>query len=180
MGIIDWLILLILLAFTFLGLRKGLGATLVQIGGMIAAFLLVGHFYPLLRNSMIAKYSMHHTLATVIAVVLIIVMIAVVVRLVIWILNALLKAMHLSGLNRLLGTLFGFVNGLLLVIVIMAGLDFLPKVSTPLKNSGEHRVYAGIDQLKEELFDRLKLKQRKIYLQWKEKLQADEEDTPTQ
>jgi membrane protein required for colicin V production len=180
MGIIDWLILVILLAFTLVGLKKGLVATLVQVGGALAAFFLVGHFYPLLRNSMVAKYEMHGTLATLIAVLLIVAAIAVVVRLVIWILNALLKALHLGIFNRFLGTIFGFVNGLLLVMVIMAALDFLPGLSTPLKDPKQHRVYAGVDLLKEELFDKANLKQRKLYHQLKERIKPEKEAIPRQ
>ncbi len=170
MGIIDWLMLLVLLIFTIQGFRHGLVGTLLQIAGSIAAFFLVGHYYPLLRLSLVGKYHLNNTLATVISVLLILALIAVVVRIVIYLVNKALKALHLSTLNKLLGLVLGFANGLLILIVLTVALDFLPRFSTPLKDSSRHRVYAAVDTLKEEAFTKLKLKQRKEYLELKEKL----------
>jgi len=43
-------------------------------------------------------------------------------------------------------------------------LDFVPSLSTPLKNGDKHRVYAGINVLKEELFDKFKLTERMKFI----------------
>jgi uncharacterized membrane protein required for colicin V production len=42
MGIIDWIILAVLVLFTFFGWRKGLLANIVQLAGYILTFFLVG------------------------------------------------------------------------------------------------------------------------------------------
>jgi len=56
------------------------------------------------------------------------------------------------------------INGLICVIIITVVLDYLPKVSTPLKDGEKHRVYAGVEVLKEELFDKLQLENRMKYI----------------
>ncbi len=160
MGILDWIILALLMVFIYLGWRRGLVAAIVQFCGYILSFFLVGHYYPLVQRNLILHYHLARWLATVISVLLILVLIVVVVRIVVYILNRVLKAMKLSTLNKAGGATLGLINGLLIVIIFMVMLDFVPKVSTPLENSQNHRVYAGINILKEELFSKLKLTQR--------------------
>ncbi|MDD4310231.1 MAG: CvpA family protein [Candidatus Cloacimonetes bacterium] len=160
MGTIDWIILGFLLVFIFLGWRRGLIASLVQLAGFVLTFFLVGHYYPLVQRSLLLRYHLSRALSTVISVLLIIVLIVVVMRLVIYVLNRLLKALKLSSLNKGLGATMGLANGLLMVIILMVMLDFMPKISAPLKNGEKHRVYAGVNVLKEEMFAKLKLSQR--------------------
>jgi uncharacterized membrane protein required for colicin V production len=115
-------------------------------------------------------------MATVLSVLLIIALIVVVVRIVIFALNRLLSAMHLSALNKAIGTVLGFANGLLVVIILMVMLDFIPGLSTPLQNGENHRVYAGINVLKEELFTKFKLTQRMKFI--KMPITKERRDTP--
>jgi membrane protein required for colicin V production len=164
MGIIDWIILAFLLIFTFLGLRRGLAGAIIQFAGFVLGFFLVGHYYPLLANRMMLKYSMSKGLATVIAVLLILILLIVITRFVVWGINRFLKSLRLSGLNRFLGAVLGLINGLICVIIITIMLDYLPKVSTPLKDGEKHRVYAGIEVLKEDIFDKLKLENRMKFI----------------
>ena len=164
-----------LLIFLVQGFRKGLAAALIRIGGTIAAFFLVGQFYPLVRNSLILNFKLHGILATLVAVILIGVLLMVVIRLLIYVMNRLLKAVNLSFFNKLLGALFGLGNGLLCVIVLMVVLDYVPKVSTPLKDSGKHRVYAAVDTLKDDLFTQLKLTEKDKYLKILDSLKKDKD-----
>ncbi|MDD2596655.1 MAG: CvpA family protein [Candidatus Cloacimonetes bacterium] len=164
MGIIDWIILAFLLFFTFNGYRRGLAGAIIQLAGFVLAFFLIGHYYPLLANQLMLKYAMSKGLATVIAVILILILLVVITRFVIWAIDRFIKALKLSGMNRFLGAVLGLVNGLICVIIITVALDYLPKVSTPLKDGEKHRVYAGIEVLKEDLFDKLQLENRMKYI----------------
>ncbi|PKN71402.1 MAG: hypothetical protein CVU50_10210 [Candidatus Cloacimonetes bacterium HGW-Cloacimonetes-3] len=160
MGIIDWIILGLLLLFTYLGWRKGFATAVIQFCGYILTFFLVGHYYPLVQRSLLLKYNMARALATIISILLIIVLIFVVSKLIIYIISRLLVATKLSTLNKGVGAILGFGNGLLVLIILMVMLDFIPNVSTPLKDGEKHRVYAGVDVLKEEVFAKLKLTER--------------------
>jgi membrane protein required for colicin V production len=110
MGVIDWSILAVLLVFSFMGFRKGIAGAVVQLAGAILAFLLVGHYYPLLANQLMLKYGHGKTLSTIIAIVLILTLVVVVVRFVIWILDRFIKALNLGWLNRSLGAVLGFLK----------------------------------------------------------------------
>jgi len=169
MGAIDWVILTLLAVAVFLGWRRGLAAAVINLMGVIAGFFLVGHFYPLVARSLMIKYKLSSSLSTLLAVLLISVLLAVVVRLVIAALNRVLKALKLSSLNRFAGMLLGFANGLLILICVMIVLDYFPRVSTPLKDSSRHRVYAGVNLLKDELLKGLNLKQHLKHLELKAK-----------
>lgn len=179
MGIIDWIILAVLLVFAVQGFRKGLVGGILQICGAIAAFFLVAHFYPLVRNNLILNFKLNNILATIFAVVLIAIVVLVLVRLLIWLINRILKAMHLGFVNKLLGLGFGLVFGLICFIVLMVVLDYAPKLSTPLKDPEKHRVYVAIDTLKEDLFTRLKLTERERYREIVESLKKEKEAEKT-
>lgn len=175
MGIMDWIILAVLAFFMVQGLRRGLAASLVGIAGTIASFFLASHFYPLVKNSLLINYKMNFILASVVAGILIVVLFVVVLRLVIFTLNRMISAVKLSGLNKLLGLVFGFFNGLLVVMVCMVLLDYLPPLSDPLKNPAKHRIYAAVDTLKTDLVQTLKLKQYDKYLNILDKKAAAKE-----
>ncbi|MDD4687374.1 MAG: CvpA family protein [Candidatus Cloacimonetes bacterium] len=176
MGVIDWIILAVLLFFTVVGIRRGLVGAVVQFAGAVLAFFLVGHYYPLLANQLILKYGLGKTISTIIAVVLILILIVVIVRFVLWILERFIKALNLSWLNRTVGGILGLVNGLILVIIFTVLMDYMPKLSEPLKDGEKHRVYVGVEQLKEELFAKLNLKNRIKYIKMPEFLQQREDN----
>lgn len=179
MGIIDWVILAVLLAVAAMGFRKGFIGAVLQITGTLAVFFLVGHFYPLLRNSLVLRVEMNNVLATILAIVLIAILLFVVLRLLIYLLDRLIKALNLSFPNKLLGLAFGLLNGLLAIMAVMLVLDYAPSISAPLKDPEKHRVYVGIDTLKEELADRFRLKERIRYQELSEKLRKDREAEET-
>lgn len=174
MGLIDWIILIVLAIWVILGVRRGLVGAIVQFGGGILTFFLIGHYYPLLANQLMIKYSHSKTLAAVISIVLILVLFIVVIRFVTWILNRFVKAIGLTWVNRLLGGLLGFINGILIIMILMAGLDYLPKLSDPLKDGSKHRVYAGLDIFKEDVFSALKLNNHLTYIMMPKKYKAEE------
>ncbi len=165
MGVIDWIILAVLLVMAFLGYRKGFAKTAVSIGGAIATFYLIGQVYPLLRNLLIATYKFNATLATTIAILLFLLIMGVVVIILAWLLNRVLSAIHLTGLNKLFGLLFGLLHGLVVVMVCMIVLDYLPSLSGPLKDPEAHKAYYRVDRIKEGVFKNLNLNQKSKYLE---------------
>ncbi|HNU54533.1 MAG TPA: CvpA family protein [Candidatus Syntrophosphaera sp.] len=179
MGIIDWLILIILALSAFQGLRKGLVSTLVRVGAVIAVFMLIGQIFPLVKNGLIENLRLGLVPATLLAALLIIVVVAVMVGIVNLIFKKVLKVTKLSGLNKFLGLVFGFLNGLMVVIVLMVLLDYIPKLSTPLKDGSRHRVYVAVDTFKEDLFTVLKFEERDRFQQIKAKLKKDNNQTQT-
>lgn len=157
MGIFDWTILAFLLVFLVLGYRRGLIGMLINLAGFVLSFLLVSHYYPLVRQGLMIRLHLGSTLATILAVCLIIMSITVIVKLVIFFLDRTIKLMNLSFLNRSLGAIFGLFNGILCVVIISIVIDYIPLISNRLNDSSQHRVYAGVRVIKEDLVDNLKV-----------------------
>lgn len=160
MGIIDWIILGFLLLFIYFGWRKGFTAAVVQFCGHVLTFFLVAHYFPLVQLRLIERFHLGRNWALLFAILLIVVLAAVVIKLVVYILQKVLKALKLSTMNKTAGAGLGFVNGLVVVIIFMVILDFIPPLSNPLKDGSRHRVYAGVNLLKEEVFTKLNLTER--------------------
>ena len=165
MGIIDWIIVVILLFFLVWGLRRGFAAMLIQLLGYLALFLLVGQYYPLVKSSLIAKYSFPGALASVAAFILIALLVGVVARLVIYFLSRSLKLLNLSLLNRLAGGLFGFMNALFILMILTVVLDYIPKLSTPLKDKNRHLAYYTVDQIKTQALETFSLRQHLLMIE---------------
>ena len=160
MGIIDWIILGFLVSCIWFGWRKGFTAAIVQMGGHILTFILVAHYFPLVQLRLMGKFGLGRGWALFFAILLIVVLVVVVIKLVVYILQKVLRALKLTTANKTAGAGLGLVNGLIVVIIFMVIFDFIPSLSTPLKNSSKHRVYAGINLLKEEVFTKLNLTHR--------------------
>ncbi|MCB5253731.1 MAG: CvpA family protein [Candidatus Cloacimonadaceae bacterium] len=175
MGVIDWTIIAFLLVLTYFGLRRGLAGAIVQLAGVILTFILIGHYYPLLANQLVLKYGLSKTLSILIAVVLILILVVVVTRFVIWILDRFIKVLNLGWLNRLLGAILGLLNGLILVIIFTLIMDYMPRVSQALKNPDKHRVYVGMDTLKDDVVTHFKLNNYFKYIKLPEYMQSQEE-----
>ncbi|MCB5262219.1 MAG: CvpA family protein [Candidatus Cloacimonetes bacterium] len=164
MGVIDWTIIAFLLVLTYFGLKCGLVGAIVQFAGVILNFFLIGHYYPLLANRLVLKFGLSKTLSVMISVVLILVLVVVVTRFVIWILNRFIKVLNLGWMNRLLGAILGLLNGLILVIVFTLVMDYMPKAAKALNNPDKHRVYVGMNTLKDDAISHIKLKNYSDYL----------------
>jgi len=165
MGIIDWIIVILLVAFMIVGFRRGFAGMAVQLLGYIASFFLIGQYYPLIRNSLVYKYHFDGVLASILAILLILILLGVIVRLVIFLLNKTLRLVNLGTTNRLFGALFGLLNALLIVMIFCLLVDYFPGLAKPLKMRSKHKVYYEIDQAKDEVFTALKLQQRLQYIE---------------
>lgn len=174
MGVIDWTIIAFLLVLSYFGLRRGLAGAIVQFAGVILTFFLIGHYYPLLANQLVLKHGLSKTLSVLISVLLILILVVVVTRFVIWILNRFIKALCLGWVNRLLGAILGLLNGLILVIIFTLIMDYMPKVSGALKNPEKHRVYVGMDTLKDDTVTHVKMKNYFNYIKMPEFMQNQE------
>ncbi len=135
MNILDFVLLTILAIALIRGLIRGMIRQIASLLGLIAGFVVAGHFYvqliPLFRRyfpsfpylevlSYIAVYA-----ATWLAVVLLG-----------FLFVKLSRAMLMAWADRLLGGFFGLFKGLVAIVIVVAVLTlFLPSKSQILKNS---------------------------------------------
>jgi membrane protein required for colicin V production len=124
----DWIVLLIvglstLLAF-FRGVIRELIALIAWVLGVIAA---IG-FAPILGR-MLPEIAGHPVVPYVIAFALILIVALLVGALIAWPLSKAIRAAGLGFVDRFLGSVFGFVRGIVLMLafVLVAGLTPLPR-----------------------------------------------------
>jgi membrane protein required for colicin V production len=122
----DWVVILILTISTLLSLWRGFAKEALSLAAWVAAFVVATVFADSLAaqlsgviDNVTGRYMAAYALLFVATLVLGTVLNALVARLI--------KLTGLSTLDRLLGTLFGFTRGLIIVLVIVfAAQELLP------------------------------------------------------
>lgn len=160
MGIFDWLILLFLVFLMWRGWSKGIISMLLHLAGVILAFFLIAHYYPLVKQGLILKLHLGEILSTILAVVLIVALIALIVQIIRLLLEKAVKLMHMSFFNSALGALFGFLTGLLFIVILSILIELVPSFKRNLQNTEKHRVYSAVTVVRSELYSALKIKHK--------------------
>ncbi len=180
MGIFDWLLIVLIAFFLWRGWRKGLLGMLLQLAGIVLIFLLLAHYFPLVKSGLAVKLGLGNILSAILAVILIVAMIALVVQIVKTLLNKTLKLLHVSFVNSLLGALLGGLTGLLFIVVLSLLIDLVPAFSRPLDKRENHKVYAAVKVVRSELYNAFRLKRiplTKVFEKPAEKKEETKEDT---
>jgi membrane protein required for colicin V production len=121
----DYLIIAVLAISVLFGLWRGFVAEVLSLVCWIAAFWVAWMF----GDAVAAWYGqwLQHPAARVIAGYLSCFLgVLIAGALVGWVLRKLIRGSGLSGVDRMLGMLFGFARGVLLVIAVVLVLDFTP------------------------------------------------------
>ncbi len=125
MTYIDYIILGVLAFFLIKGVRLGLIRQLTAIAGLACGLLLAWKFYPAL-SKYVASVGIHSTVSAVISFAVIYIVVAMVARALGGALNKAAKKLFLGGVNRILGGIFGLLEGALVVLLILVLVSFTP------------------------------------------------------
>jgi len=125
MTYLDYIILFILLVFLVKGAYQGFIKQVLTIAGWIAGIILAWLFYPVLAIEVI-KIGLPSVLAVVISFLLIYAAVVYTTKLLSQALSKTAKMLFLGWLNRLLGAVFGLLEGFLLVIIVLFLVSFTP------------------------------------------------------
>ncbi|MBL7191195.1 CvpA family protein [bacterium] len=148
MTYIDYIVLLILAGFLVKGVFQGLIKQVMTIIGLIAGLALAWKFYPLLSPYAV-KIGIPHAIAIVIAFVTIYVVVMVTIRIIANLIHKTVKFLFLGWINRVLGGLFGFLEGCLLIMILLTLLSFTPLqkiVSGQLQYSPTLKIFTQLVQ----------------------------------
>ena len=130
MTIFDYVVLGIFAVSILLSIIRGLVREVLSIAGWVIAFVAAssyaGDFEPLLPSEVSGE-----SLRMIVSFIALFISVLLVSGLLIMLLSALIKGVGLGLIDRLLGALFGFFRGLLvvMVLVLIAGLTALPQKS---------------------------------------------------
>ena len=126
MNIFDILILIILGAFVLKGLLRGLMKELCTLVGLIAGALLALNFYGPLAKSMKTAFSLPDQLCAILAFLAIFLLTMLLFVFVGIILSRYVKLMYVGGLNRVAGGLFGLIQGVIILSLLVFALTLKP------------------------------------------------------
>lgn len=126
MNIFDILILVLLAAFTLKGLLRGLMKELCTLVGLVAGALLALNFHQPLAVSMMASFSLPEQLCAILAFLAIFLLTMLLFVFVGMILSRYVKLMYIGGLNRVVGGLFGLIQGVIILSLLVFALTLRP------------------------------------------------------
>jgi membrane protein required for colicin V production len=121
----DIVILAVLLLSVLFGLWRGLVAEVLSLVCWIAAFWVAWMFGDAM-SAWYGQWLQHPAARTIAGYLTCFLGVLVAGALVGWILRKLIQGSGLSGMDRLLGMLFGFARGVLLVLAVVLVLEFTP------------------------------------------------------
>ncbi len=127
MTVFDYIVLGIFLVSIVLSIIRGLVRETLSIAGWIVAFIIAGayasHFEPFIPAEIVGE-TLRLSIAFVLAFLSVLLMTALITML----LTTLIKGIGLGFIDRLLGSIFGFLRALIIVtlIVLIAGLTTIP------------------------------------------------------
>ena len=134
MNWLDIVILVIVAAATFAGLRNGLIKTVLSLAGLIVGIILAGRFYVSLagRLSLIPQESIKQAVAFAIILIVVMVIAAVLAAILKWVTSLVM----LGWVNHLGGAVFGFVLGAIFCASLLTIWVKFPSASGTIKGSG--------------------------------------------
>ncbi len=126
----DYVVLGIFFISIILSIMRGLVREVLSLAGWVVAFIVAGsyatEFEPLLPSEIGGE-----SLRVLVSFVVVFLLVLIVTVLLTMLLSTLIKGIGLGFVDRILGSVFGFLRGLLVVtlFVLMAGLTALPQQS---------------------------------------------------
>ncbi len=130
MHIIDIILGIFLLIFIIKGIRNGLIQSVVGLIGLILTILAITKFGTFVKLTLIENFGLNEILSLIIAYILIVILVYLITRIIIKILHLVIGMLHLGWLNRLLGMVFGLLNGALIIAIMLALINLAPKSET--------------------------------------------------
>lgn len=116
--VVDWVIIVVLLASTLLSLWRGFAREALSLAGWVVAFILANLFVDQMA-SLLAGFIVNITGRYVAAYAIIFVGTLVVAGVVVKLTATVVKVTGLTVLDRVLGTVFGFARGIILILVVV-------------------------------------------------------------
>ncbi|MCF7793704.1 MAG: CvpA family protein [Candidatus Cloacimonetes bacterium] len=126
MHLLDIIIGIFVLAFVFNGLRKGFIKSVLGLLGLIVIIILIIKIGNPVKIMLIRELGINEILAVALAYILIIFFITIVVKIIGWMLSKIMNILNAGCLDRILGMVFGFLNGVLIIAIVLILLDITP------------------------------------------------------
>ena len=132
--LVDWLILVIVLASVVFAALKGFTRELIGMGSMVLAFILASWFYTAAAQPF-KDVVKTENLALFLGFSIVFLGTLIAGALIAWLVSTFVKLVRLQWFDRCLGALFGLVRGWMLCGIVLVGLTAFNIQSASVKNS---------------------------------------------
>jgi membrane protein required for colicin V production len=126
MNMIDIVLGIFLLITALIGLKKGFIAAIIHLAALIIAIAIVSKASPPIAFFLITKFSLSELAAAIISYAIVFIIIGLLAKLTIYILHKVVKLLKIGIINRILGFIFGLLNGALVLIILMLIINVSP------------------------------------------------------
>lgn len=126
MHILDIILGVFLLILAIWGIKKGFIASVIQLVGLVVAFVVISKMGHFVKEWLIMEFELSEIIAVIASYILIFIVIMLLVRLIIFMMHRFVEMLHLKWLNRLLGAIFSIINGLLILSILTIILNISP------------------------------------------------------
>lgn len=125
MGLADILILVILGVFLLKGVLRGFLREVCSLLGLVLGVLLAFYLHLPLSQKMLDLFAWPSQLCIILSFVLIFLLTLLIFSLLGYVLNRFVKLVLLGGVNRALGAVFGLMQGVVVLALILFALDMV-------------------------------------------------------
>ncbi len=145
--VFDIISLGIILILTIAGIIRGFTKEIINLFGNIAAIFLSFKYYNALFQQLKYVFESFPTGGKIACIVIIYIAVLFVFFVISVLIRGLLKVAHLTFVDRLLGGIFGFIKGVIIVSVIfIITVTFYPKSEKKIKNCITYPLVQGISE----------------------------------
>lgn len=169
MNWLDLIIIIIIALSTFFGYRKGFLRKVLGIAGLILGFILAVKFYNPVSSLFEKLISMPHSAATVFAFLIII---GIIFGIAVWLAQYIASiSSGTTKVDKVLGAIMGFVQGLIIASILMVNFTYLDYPSADIRQSSllYSRVYHVAPAIMDKILE-FSPDLKSLYLEYKNKL----------
>ena len=158
----DIIISVFLFLFVLHGFWKGFFASILHLAGLILAILLISKIGFVVKYSLMEMWNLGEIPAALIAYVLIFLIIMIITKIAISLIKRLMRALNLSFLDRIGGAVFGLLNGMLALGMIMILIDISPFAEEINQVTSESKIIESTKIISEQIIERVPFLKKEV------------------
>ncbi len=126
MHILDIILGIFLLFFVLKGLHNGFIKSVINLIGLIVIVFVISKLGYLVKDGLMNRFGLGEVAATIISYLLIAILIFFIAQIVIKFVHMIFNVLRLEWLDKLLGMVFGLLNGGLIIAIILLLINLSP------------------------------------------------------
>tara|TARA_Y100001970_G_C14230561_1_gene858374 strand:- start:2370 stop:2930 length:561 start_codon:yes stop_codon:yes gene_type:complete len=143
----DILFSIILAFFTITGFRRGFISEIARLTSLFASCYIASKYYYTL-TPIIGQYFVNDKITQVTAFLALLITTIIIINILSSIVQRIFEFIYLGWLNRLIGSLIGFIKGLIVISIIIFCMEILPE-ETIMKIKNESTIYKVGENIKD-------------------------------